>query len=106
VPFLYGLAIAPQLHEKFAPDTPRLGFELFFCIALSISALPVMARILLEMKLERTAIGAMGISAAAIDDVIGWILLGSATALVTTNFNVWLLLLQLAEISDFSRTPD
>ena len=53
------------------------------------------------MKLERTAIGAMDISAAAIDDVIGWILIGSATALVTTNFNVWLLLSQLAEISDF-----
>ena len=100
-PFLCGLAIAPWLHEKFAPDTPRLGFELFLCIALSISALPVMGRILLEMKLERTAIGAMGISAAAIDDVIGWVLLGIATALVTASFNVGHLLLQLVEISVF-----
>src|SRR5271154_6038882 len=100
-PFLCGLAIAPWLHEKFAPETPRFGFELFLCIALSISALPIMGRILLEMKLERTAIGAMGISAAAIDDVVGWILLGVATALVTTNFNIWHLLLQLAEISAF-----
>ena len=85
-PFLCGLAIAPWLHEKFAPDTPRFGFQLFLCIALSISALPIMGRILLEMKLERTVIGAMGISAAAIDDVIGWILLGVATALVTAGF--------------------
>lgn len=100
-PFLCGLAIGPWLHEKFAPDTPRFGFELFFCIALSISALPVMGRILLEMKLEHTAIGTMGISAAAVDDVIGWILLGVATALVTTNFNIWRLLLQLAEIFGF-----
>ena len=100
-PFLCGLAIAPWLHEKFAPDTPRFGFELFLCIALSISALPIMGRILLEMKLERTVIGAMGISAAAIDDVIGWILLGVATALVTTNFNAWHLLLQLAAIVGF-----
>jgi Kef-type K+ transport system membrane component KefB len=100
-PFLCGLAIAPWLHEKFAPDTPRFGFELFLCIALSISALPIMGRILLEMKLERTAIGAMGISAAAIDDVIGWILLGVATALVTANFNVGHLLLQLVEIIGF-----
>jgi len=97
-PFLCGLAIAPWLHDRFAPDTPRLGFELFFCIALSISALPIMGRILLEMKLERTAIGAMGISAAAIDDVIGWVLLGTATLLMTTKFNVWSLLLQLAGI--------
>jgi Kef-type K+ transport system membrane component KefB len=100
-PFLCGLTIAPWLHEKFAPDTPRLGFELFLCIALSISALPVMGRILLEMKLERTAIGAMGISAAAIDDVVGWVLLGVATALVTASFNVWHLLLQLAGIASF-----
>jgi Kef-type K+ transport system membrane component KefB len=100
-PFLCGLAIAPWLHEQFAPDTPRFGFELFLCIALSISALPIMGRILLEMKLERTVIGAMGISAAAIDDVIGWILLGVATTLVTANFNVGHLLLQLAEISVF-----
>src|SRR5208283_6155842 len=95
-PFLCGLAIGPWLHDRFAPETPRLGFLLFFCIALSISALPIMGRILLEMKLERTAIGAMGISSAAIDDVIGWILLGLATALVTTNFNLGHLLLQLA----------
>lgn len=100
-PFLCGLAIAPWLHEKFAPDTPRFGFELFFCIALSISALPIMGRILLEMKLERTIIGAMGISAAAIDDVVGWVLLGVATALVATNFNIGHLLLQLVEISVF-----
>jgi len=100
-PFLCGLAIAPWLHETFAPDTPRFGFELFLCIALSISALPIMGRILLEMKLERTVIGAMGISAAAIDDVIGWVLLGVATALVTASFNVGHLLLQLAGIAGF-----
>jgi Kef-type K+ transport system membrane component KefB len=100
-PFLCGLGIAPWLHETFAPDTPRFGFELFLCIALSISALPIMGRILLEMKLERTAVGAMGISAAAIDDVIGWVLLGVATALVTADFNGWHLLLQLAGIAGF-----
>ncbi|MDD5140181.1 MAG: cation:proton antiporter [Verrucomicrobiales bacterium] len=101
VPFLCGLAIGPWLHDRFAPETPRFGFQFFLCIALSISALPIMGRILLEMKLERTAIGAMGISSAAIDDVIGWILLGLATAMVTTNFNLGHLLLQLAGIAVF-----
>ena len=100
-PFLCGLIIGPWLHDTFAPTTPRFGFQLFFCIALSISALPIMGRILLEMKLERTAIGAMGISAAAIDDVCGWILLGVATALVTSGFNVWSLLQQVALIAVF-----
>src|SRR5882757_4825366 len=88
-PFLCGLAIGPWLHDRFAPHTPRVGFQLFLCIALSITALPVMGRILLEMKLERTAIGVMVISSAAVDDVVGWILLGLATALVTTEFNLW-----------------
>jgi Kef-type K+ transport system membrane component KefB len=60
-----------------------------------------MGRILLELKLERTAIGAMGISSAAIDDVIGWILLGLASALVTTHFNLGYLLLQLTGILAF-----
>jgi Kef-type K+ transport system membrane component KefB len=100
-PFLCGLAIGPWLHDKFAPETPRFGFQLFLCIALSISALPIMGRILLELKLERTAIGAMSVGASAIDDVIGWVLLGVATALVTSHFNVGHLLLQLAGITAF-----
>jgi len=86
-PFLCGLLIGPWLHRNFAPSLPQLGFQLFLCIALSISALPIMGRILLEMKLERTAIGAMGISAAAIDDVAGWVLLALATALVSSGFD-------------------
>jgi Kef-type K+ transport system membrane component KefB len=100
-PFLCGLLIGPWLHERFAQETPKFGFQFFLCIALSISALPIMGRILLEMKLERTAIGAMGISSAAIDDVIGWVLLGVATAMVTSDFNVWHLAVQVALIVGF-----
>lgn len=81
-PLLGGLAIAPWLHSTFAPDLPEFGFKLFVCIALAISALPIMGRILLEMKLERTALGATAISSAAIDDAIGWVFLGIASAIV------------------------
>jgi Kef-type K+ transport system membrane component KefB len=101
VPVLCGLAIGPWLHENFAPETPRFGFQFFLCIALSISALPIMGRILLEMKLERTAIGAMCISAAAIDDVIGWLMLGVATVLATTGFEWKSFLLKVAGIIVF-----
>jgi Kef-type K+ transport system membrane component KefB len=97
-PFLCGLAIGPWLHEKFAPETPKFGFELFLCVALSISALPIMGRILLEMKLERTAVGAMAISTAAIDDVVGWLLLGVATVLATDKFDALKLAEQIALI--------
>ena len=101
MPFLCGLAVGPWLHKTFAPETPTLGFMLFLCVALSISALPIMGRILLEMNLERTALGAMTVSTAAIDDVIGWVLLGVATVLATNQFNWWHLLLQIICIAGF-----
>ncbi|MDW8310931.1 MAG: cation:proton antiporter, partial [Verrucomicrobiales bacterium] len=85
----------------FAPELPRCGFQLFLCIALSITALPILGRILLEMKLERSAIGAMAISAAAIDDVTGWVLLALVTALVTTGFDGVALAKQVAGIIVF-----
>jgi Kef-type K+ transport system membrane component KefB len=66
MPFLCGLAIAPWLHKNFAPETPWFGFELFLCVALSISALPIMGRILIEMNHARTALGAMTVSMAAL----------------------------------------
>lgn len=100
-PFACGLAIGPWLHREFAPETPRFGFQLFLCIALSISALPIMGRILLELKLERTAIGAMSIGAAAIDDVTGWILLAVASALVTSGFKAGALVAQVAGVLAF-----
>ncbi|MDI1314076.1 cation:proton antiporter [Prosthecobacter sp.] len=86
-PLAGGLLIAPWLHRTFAPELPLFGFQLFVCIALSISALPIMGRILLEMKLERTALGATAISAAAIDDAVGWIFLGISTALIKQGDN-------------------
>ncbi len=90
-PLVGGLMIAPWLHRTFAPELPAFGFKLFVCIALSISALPVMGRILLEMRLERTALGATTISAAAIDDAVGWMLLGIATAIAKQGDNFsWL----------------
>jgi Kef-type K+ transport system membrane component KefB len=101
MPFLCGLAIGPWLHQTFAPETPFFGFQLFLCVALSISALPIMGRILLEMNLERTALGAMTVSTAAIDDVIGWVLLGVATVLATNQFNWGHLLLQIICIAGF-----
>jgi Kef-type K+ transport system membrane component KefB len=101
MPFLCGLVAGPWLQREFMPDAPRLGFQLFFCIALSITALPIMGRILIEMGLERTPLGAIAISAAAIDDVIGWILLAVGTALVQTGFQATALFWQVVGILAF-----
>ncbi|MCU0770471.1 MAG: cation:proton antiporter [Verrucomicrobia bacterium] len=94
-PFAAGLAVGPWLHRNFAADLPSFGFVLFFCIALSISALPIMGRMLLEWGLERTPLAAMAISAAAMDDVTGWVLLAVASAVVTAGFDTTALLLQV-----------
>jgi Kef-type K+ transport system membrane component KefB len=95
-PFALGLAVGPWLHRTFAPDLPSFGFVLFFCIALSISALPIMGRMLLEWGLERTPLAAMAIGAAALDDVTGWVLLAVASAVVTAGFDTTALLLQVS----------
>jgi Kef-type K+ transport system membrane component KefB len=97
-PVLGGLVVGPWLHRHFAPGTNFFGFQLFVCIALSITALPIMGRILLEMNLERTALGALAISAAAIDDVLGWIGLAVVTALATANFRWLPVLLQIGGV--------
>lgn len=100
-PFVLGLALGPWLHREFAPEANRGGFLFFVCIALSISALPIMGRILLEWKLERTAVGVVAISSAALDDVVGWILLAAATALVTAKFTWGPLVLQVVGLTVF-----
>jgi Kef-type K+ transport system membrane component KefB len=100
-PFALGWSVAPWLHQSFAPELPVFGFKLFLCIALSISALPILGRILIEMGLERTPLAALGISAAAIDDVVGWILLALATALVTSGFDPAKLLFQIVGVLGF-----
>jgi Kef-type K+ transport system membrane component KefB len=94
-PLFAGWIIGPWLHRNFAPEVPYLGFQLFVCVAMAITALPIMGRILLEMKLERTSLGAIAISAAAIDDVIGWVLLALITALCTSGLAWKPLIIQL-----------
>ena len=73
VPFVAGLLLARELHMQFAPaGVPLLGFSLFIGIAMSITAFPVLARILREKKLLRTHLGATALAAAAVDDVLAW----------------------------------
>jgi len=84
VPFLLGLLLAGGLHDShgivagtkvdFAP------FALFIAAAMSITAFPVLARILQERGMYRTNLGALVLACAAIDDVLGWCVLAVALA--------------------------
>ena len=76
VPFLLGVTLALWLFPHYAPaGKPFMSFALFMGIAMSITAFPVLARILTDRHMDKTPLGVVAISCAAIDDVTAWCLL-------------------------------
>ena len=76
VPFLLGTILALWLFPHYAPaGKPFVSFALFMGIAMSITAFPVLARILTDRHMETTPLGVVALSCAAIDDVTAWCLL-------------------------------
>ena len=75
-PFVAGFAAAGTFPTYMGAEagTDTLIFALFVGTALSISALPVIARILMDLNLLRTEMGTVIISSAMFDDLVGWIL--------------------------------
>ncbi|MGE0029352.1 cation:proton antiporter [Pseudonocardia sp.] len=84
LPFALGIGTAvlvyPWHSEVDGRPVPMLAFVLFLAVALSITALPVLARILTERGMQRTPIGVLALACAAIDDVLGWSLLAVVVA--------------------------
>ncbi len=75
-PFGMGIALAWPLYDRLAPaGVPFLPFALFLGVAMSITAFPVLARILAERQALRTRIGAIALACAAVDDVTAWCIL-------------------------------
>jgi Kef-type K+ transport system membrane component KefB len=93
LPFALGAGLAPLIYPWLEPvnghHAPFLGFMLFMGVSMSITAIPVLARILLELDIVRTRIGVVTMTAAAVDDVIGWLLLAAVSSLVQAQFNGW-----------------
>ncbi len=83
VPFAASYALAGYLFRISPVAAPELAFRLFFATAVSITAIPILGRILMHTRLTRTRMGLTSITAAAIDDVLGWILLGAVVAMAT-----------------------
>jgi Kef-type K+ transport system membrane component KefB len=83
VPFAASYALAGYLFRISPAAAPELAFRLFFATAVSITAIPIMGRILIHTRLTRTRMGLTSITAAAIDDVLGWTLLGAVVSMVT-----------------------
>ena len=81
VPFALGAALAPWLHPRFAgTGVALLPFTLFLGAAMSVTAFPVLARILNERRMMNTPAGSIAIASAAVDDVSAWCLLAVVVA--------------------------
>ncbi len=82
IPFTLGIGLAYFIYENFAPKgVPFLSFGLFLGLAMSITAFPVLARIVQERGMHRTRIGTLVITCAAADDITAWCLLAAIIAI-------------------------
>jgi Kef-type K+ transport system membrane component KefB len=76
VPFLLGAALALWLHPRLSSaDVPLTPFALFLGVAMSVTAFPVLARILTDRGMSRSPLGVMALTCAAVGDVLAWCLL-------------------------------
>ncbi len=109
LPFGLGLALAYGIHGSVEPHpdvpdqpVPILGFALFMGTALSITAIPILGRMMMELGISRSRLGAITIAAAAVDDATGWILLAAVAAIVRGKFELQNVALMVAETVGFA----
>jgi Kef-type K+ transport system membrane component KefB len=85
IPMLLGIAIALPLYKLVGPDKKFVAFALFMGVSMSITAFPVLARILAERRMIKRPVGALIVACAAIDDVTAWFLIALATAIAVSG---------------------
>jgi Kef-type K+ transport system membrane component KefB len=102
LPFASGLALGYWMASSAMPPGARIDSALFVATAFSITALPILGRILIELDLARTKIGVIAISSAAANDVFGWLLLAFITALTVSNFDPRKLALKVLMVAAFA----
>ena len=83
IPFALGMGLAYFIYQSFAPETVGFfSFALFMGISLSITAFPVLARIVQERGMQKTRLGTIVITCAAADDITAWCILAMVIAIV------------------------
>ena len=99
-PFALGIGLSYFVYNRFAPEGINfLSFSLFMGIAMSITAFPVLARIVQERGIHKTKLGAIVITCAAADDITAWCILAVVIAIVKAgNFVSSLYIISLALI--------
>ena len=102
VPFVLGAVLALGLYPRLATgDVPFTSFALFLGVSLSVTAFPVLARILTDRRLSQTDLGVLALSCAAADDVTAWCLLAFVVgvAQVRVSGALWVLALTAGYIA-------
>ncbi len=85
LPFFLGVQVASWIYRDYGADTHFLAFALMMGIGMSITAFPVLVRILQESGLMKTPMGQLALSAAAVDDVTAWLLLSVIIAVISAS---------------------
>ena len=98
IPFALGFSIGELSAPHLALSIDPLTYSLFFGVGLAITAVPILGRILREFDLTRTEIGVVAISAAALNDVTGWVLLAGISAYASAQFSPGAIGLQVGGI--------
>jgi len=82
-PFLMGAALSLILYPRVSSaDVPFPIFALFLGVSMSVTAFPVLARILTDRSIHKTELGVMALTCAAVDDVTAWCLLAFLVSIV------------------------
>jgi len=87
IPFTLGIFLSYYLYQEYG-QTDFISFALFMGIAMSITAFPVLARIIRDRKLTDTKLGNLAISCAASDDVTAWCILAILIALIRSGSGI------------------
>ncbi len=89
IPYTLGMGLAYFIYNEYAPaGISFLSFALFMGIAMSITAFPVLARILQEKGMTKSKLGAMALTCAAADDITAWCILAAVIALVKSGSSI------------------
>src|SRR5262249_39122918 len=99
-PFVMGFLFAIYLYPRLSGESKSfIGFALFMGSAMSVTAFPVLARILTERKMLRSRVGSVALACAAVDDVTAWCILAGIVVLVRSTGSelpIWLMVSGLA----------
>jgi Kef-type K+ transport system membrane component KefB len=102
VPLIVGVVLGRLSAATLAPAIDPVRYSLFLGLGMAITAVPILGRILRQYGLTHTEIGVVAISAAAVNDVIGWLLLSAVSAYAASTFSGTHVFIQYAGLVAFS----